>query len=203
MNRSRRRHAVVAAGLALATVVGCSGDDPGATASTTTAAMAAGPSETLPAGTTLRVGVAPDLLPALAAQLVTGALRAQGATVVTVPLDRTADAEVALGDRIDVAVVVTPDPDGLREGAPDRGWVAVDAVAGDLGGGTGVVVVTTEVSAELGDLLEATVSGVVASLEPDTLARLAASIVEEGRPTDEVVETYLVDAGLVAGDGEG
>lgn len=197
----RRRPGRVAAAAALAALalaplgIGCSSAGEDAARSSTTA----GPSETLPVGTTLRVGIAPDLLPALAAQLVTGALRAQGATVVTVPLDRTADAADALGERIDVAVVVTADPAALRARATDEGWVVLDDLPGDLGGGTGVAVVTADASKELGDLLEATVSGVTASLEADTLPRLAAAIVDEGRPTDEVVEDHLVDVGLVEG----
>lgn len=199
MTGARRRVAAAALGAGLATVVGCSGASKDTASTTLPAALPDGPTETFPADTTLRVGVAPDLLPALAAQLVTGALRAQGATVVVVPLDRTVDAEAALGERVDVAVVVTDDPDGVGAGAADRGWVVVDAVAGDLGGGTGLVVVTIESSAELGDLLEATIGGVTASLEADSLPRLAAQIVDEGRPTDEVVEGHLVDAGLVAG----
>ena len=185
--------AIVLGGVAV--VAGaCSGRNVGKGPSTTVEPTR----ETLPAGSVVRFALSPDLVPAIAGELIIGALQYQGATVTRSTLTASNGAEAALtSGTADVGIVITSDPDGFRVAASDRGLVVLEPLPGDVGGATGIPVATADASRKYGDLLEGTIDGVTSSLAPDTLVQLAAAIAEGERSTSEVVREHLVDSGLV------
>lgn len=182
--------------IAAATLASCSSTDHAGPSSTTT--TAARVTETLPPTRELRVATPPDMLAAIATDIIIGALQAQGAIVTRVPMTLAGNATAALqGGKVDLAVLVAADDAVIQAEGAANGWIVLEPFAGDAGGGSAYPVITSDASEELGDLLEATISQATSSTDADTLAVLAREVVEGGRPTAEVIEEHLVGVGLI------